>query len=358
MSNNKRDISFASVNLYNLQRPGVAMYRGKKYSQAEYDAKIQWTAGILQKIDADVIAFQELWSREALADAFSAAGLAAEYDLAFITDDTWRGIAVAAAVRKPWTILETQRIKQFPVEMKLEKRDAAADEITAADDGDDAGDNQEDEAAEIKIDKFSRSPLRLSIGHSDAADAPAISVYCCHLKSKLATRLDRDHPDYAMMKPHAAAIGAALSTIRRTAEAAALRVILNEAMKDTATPVAVIGDLNDGRLSNTVNIITEQPSYRPYEASRKGSASDRGLYSAAAMQQLGSLSDFLYTHNHHGVREVLDHILVSEQFYDHSRNRHWAFRDMQVWNDYLDDNDKSTSDHGVVRAAFDWHPAG
>ena len=76
------------------------------------------------------------------------------------------------------------------------------------------------------------------------------------------------------------------------------------------------------------------------------------------MQQLGSLSDFLYTHNHHGVREVLDHILVSEQFYDHSRNRHWAFRDMQVWNDYLDDDDKSTSDHGVVRAAFDWHPAG
>ena len=62
MSNNKRDISFASVNLYNLQRPGVAMYRGKTYSQAEYDAKIQWTAGILQKIDADVIAFQELWS--------------------------------------------------------------------------------------------------------------------------------------------------------------------------------------------------------------------------------------------------------------------------------------------------------
>ena len=48
MSNNKRDISFASVNLYNLQRPGVAMYRGKTYSQAEYDAKIQWTAGILQ----------------------------------------------------------------------------------------------------------------------------------------------------------------------------------------------------------------------------------------------------------------------------------------------------------------------
>ena len=60
---------------------------------------------------------------------------------------------------------------------------------------------------------------------------------------------------------HAKGIGSAISTIRRTAEAAALRFILSEQMKQTQTPVIVIGDINDGQHSNTANILTEQPKF-------------------------------------------------------------------------------------------------
>ena len=44
-------------------------------------------------------------------------------------------------------------------------------------------------------------------------------------------------------KNHAQAIGGAMSTIRRTAEATALRILLTRAMKGTVTPVIVLGDL-------------------------------------------------------------------------------------------------------------------
>lgn len=46
--------------------------------------------------------------------------------------------------------------------------------------------------------------------------------------------------------PHANALGQAMSTIRRTAQATALRVLLTEVMKGTVTPVIVLGDVNDG----------------------------------------------------------------------------------------------------------------
>ncbi len=360
---NSRDISLASMNLYNLQVPGGKMYRGATYTQAEYDAKIAWTAGMLRRLQADVIAFQELWSREALADAFVAAGLSDQYQLAFITPEgTWRGITVAAAVRKPWVILDWERFKQFPLELSLTKRDVPESEILAPDAADvrseEVGANQEDEEADIRIDKFSRSPLRLTVGHSERSDVPPISVFCCHLKSKMPTQIDRGHPDYMAMKPHATVIGAALSTIRRTAEATALRVILNKHMRDNDVPTVVLGDLNDGQMSNTLNILGDQPSYRVYADSRAARRNDDGLYNAATMQQLRTLDDVLYTHEFKGIREVLDHVLVSEQFYEHSVRRLWAFQELKVWNDHVDDHDdESSSDHGVVRARFDWWPA-
>ncbi len=58
--------------------------------------------------------------------------------------------------------------------------------------------------------------------------------------------------------------------------------------------------------------------------------------------------------------EVLDHIMVSEQFYNHSLKRMWAFRELKVWNDHLDraDRDVAESDHAIVAAVFEYAPLG
>ncbi|MEM9505269.1 MAG: endonuclease/exonuclease/phosphatase family protein [Cyanobacteria bacterium P01_E01_bin.43] len=337
-SRNSKNISFATFNLYNLQLPEVKWYRNT-YTQAQYDAKIAWSAQTLRRLEADVIAFQELWSKQCLIDLFEVADLADEYELCFIKDE-WYNIAVAAAVRQPWQVIGHQMHKEFPSNVNLNK--------PPSNDG-------EDDELNIEINRFSRTVLQLSIGHADAGDeVPTIEVFAAHLKSKRPTVL---YTDNEALKRHQAAIGSAISTIRRTAEAAALRILVTEISKDTQHPVVVVGDLNDGALSNTLSIITQQPPFRMYESSRVGHRNDVGLYTSSILQQMRSLRDAFYTHEFRGIQEVIDHVLVSEQFYDHSDQRLWSFKEMRVWNDYVEDDDKSTSDHGVVTTHFLYSPA-
>jgi predicted extracellular nuclease len=198
--------------------------------------------------------------------------------------------------------------------------------------------------------------LEITLKFPNAKKIQPITIFVAHLKSKLGIDLDKQERETNSIKVHQEAIGSALSTIRRSAEAAALRVELNKVMRKTKKAVAVLGDLNDSQLSVTTSIITGRAGYRVIAKSRKGAKSDAGLYSAGTLQEYRSLRDMYFTHIHENRRESLDHILVSEQFYDHSRNRIWSFNKMRIWNDYLEDEDPSTSDHGAVRAIFDYNP--
>ena len=135
-------------------------------------------------------------------------------------------------------------------------------------------------------------------------------------------------------------------------------MILTDQIKGNNDPVVVLGDLNDGNHSNTLNILTEQPNYLRTPLSRGGSDTD--LYSVGALHALRSMRDVYYTHIYQNTKESLDHILVSEEFYDQSTDRIWAFRGMEVFNDHLnrdDHGDSGTIDHGIVRAEFEYRPA-
>lgn len=345
----KKQISFSSFNLYNLQRPGEPMYLGNQYTQEEYDAKIEWTAGRLSKMDADIIGFQELWNGRCLEEAFQLAGLSADYSL-FTEPGADRRISVALAVRSDLDVGQPVWIKDFPEELVLRKR---------GNNGSD--DHESDYEVSVEIDRFSRSLLQLEVSQNPPAypsGLPAIQFFVAHLKSKMPMDLDSEERSNDSIRKHRTALGSALSTIRRTAEAAALRIVLNKIMYETDTPVVLLGDLNDSQLSVTTAIITEQPRYNVYLSSRTGQRSDRGLYSASTLQEYRSLRDVYYTYIHDEQRESLDHILVSEQFYDHSRKRIWSFREMRVWNDHLDEGRKGSpaSDHGIILASFDYNP--
>ena len=140
----------------------------------------------------------------------------------------------------------------------------------------------------------------------------------------------------------------------------ALRVLLTEATKGTVTPVIVLGDLNDGQLSNTLNILTEQPRYLVGDSRGGG---DIALYSGQTLQEYRDTRDVYYTHVHNDMRESLDHVLVSEQFYDNSHRRLWLFDGLVIYNDHLNDTTsadhkrKGTGDHGLVKVRFRWRPA-
>ncbi len=368
MGANKRDISFATFNLLNLQEPGKHTYSSKKPAfedSAEgreiYEQKLQWTADKIIALDADVIGFQELWSAKALQDAFNKAELSSEYDL--IARDA-PGIGrpqVAMAVRKGWvknaSIDDSLWKENFPetfVFNDLKEMDGAQEEIS------------------VTINNFSRPVLAVDIQiEANGPTPPPIKVYVAHLKSKGPARLrgSRDNP---VLENHSGITLSAVSHIRRVMEAGALRAMLDADMKETDdkefSPTVVLGDLNDATASVTTELISGQPTYRLFAASRAGGKSDKGLYSVESLQQYRSQRHVYYTHIYKNKLDTLDHILVSEEFYDHSKKRHWSFEEMEMINDHLNIADEGrtakkriiqatgASDHGLVRAEFNWDP--
>lgn len=130
-------------------------------------------------------------------------------------------------------------------------------------------------------------------------------------------------------------------------------------MKETKTPVIVMGDLNDNQHSNTLNILTGQPNYILSGLNVGGS--DIDLYSTGTLQEYRSHRDVYYTSVFNNTRSTLDHILVSQEFYDNSKNRIWAFKGLEILNDHLNVEKKyktdGSTDHGIVTAEFEYRPA-
>lgn len=336
-----RDICFASFNLYNLQLPGEPVYSNSQgWSEEQYGRKIAWSGGVVRRLEAHFIGFQELWAREALDDVLAEAGMAGTHTALVPPGHNGKKIVCAGAVRNEVLVGDPEWITDFPPEMVMASH----------------GDDPQTEFIEVKLSTFSRPVLHARV--RPHADTPPIDVFVCHFKSRRPTELWReDWYDRAVHGDHQTALGYAISTVRRTAEATALRIIITKIAKRSNTPVVVIGDMNDGKNSNTLNVVTEQPSYLSPLSTGGG---DNALYTAQTLQEYRSTRDVYYTHVYKRERESLDHILFSEQFYDNSKDRLWAFDEMTIENDHLnfeDHKDIGTGDHGVIRAAFKWKPA-
>jgi endonuclease/exonuclease/phosphatase family metal-dependent hydrolase len=337
-------VTFASCNLFNINIPGLSVYSDRDgWVQEAYDKKVAWTGQMINTVDADVWGFQELWHARALEDVFNAAKLEDKHTLLIPPAHAGESIVCAGAVREDILDSEPEWIHNFPEKFKL----------------DSGGDDPQTGGIAVSIQSFSRPVLHFCV--KPRANGKTISVYVAHFKSKAPSKLFLENwyrSDKSYYSRHSSALGVAVSTIRRTAEAAALRMILTEEMKGNEKPVVLLGDLNDSQHSNTINILTGQPNYLLSGLSKGGS--DTALYTAGTLQEYRSLRDVYYTHIYQNVRESLDHILVSQEFYDNSRKRIWAFKGMELFNDHLNaDNHKEdgTSDHGIVCATFEYRPA-
>lgn len=335
-------ISFGTFNLYNLNEPGLALYTDRDgWSEEEYERKIEWTARNLRICKPDVFGFQELWHADSLSRALDRSGLLAEYDMLVPPDADGRRIVCAAIVRKGLLEGTPEWIVDFPDKFVLRSQ----------------GDDPQTPAISVDIASFSRPVLHFAV--KPRRQQQAIHVFVCHFKSKGPTKVFREdwyRADTATYQKHATALGAALSTIRRTAEAAALRFFLSEMMKGTRTPVVLLGDINDGQHSNTANILTEQPRFL---VGGSTGGRDTSLYAAQISQEYRNTRDVYYTHIHNDIMESLDHILVSEELYENSRRRVWMFDGMIVNNDHLNFDDHKqtgTNDHGIVCAGFRYRP--
>lgn len=223
-----KDICFGSFNLYNLQRPGKAMYyRTLRWTPQQYQRKVQWSGGVMRRLKADCVGFQELWAKEALDDVLAEAGLASSHTALVPASHNGRGIVCAAAVRTELLVGEPQWITDFPSEMVLAS----------------GGDDPQTESISVQLKSFSRPVLHCRLRVHP--DTPEIHLFVCHFKSRRPTDLWREPwYDRSMHGPHQQALGYALSTVRRTAEAAALRMIITQLTKGTAVPVVAVTTLS------------------------------------------------------------------------------------------------------------------
>jgi predicted extracellular nuclease len=319
----------ATANVLNLANPGRMFYANQDvYSQRDFERKIDWLGGRIAALNADILTVQEVWDDAALKAAVHHSGL--RYSSVIVpgaeNDETHNG-----AVNTPRVGIVTrldvdniQSIAQFPDNMRV----------------------QVPELGEHA--KFERPPLLATLRMKHGQP---VHVLTAHLKSKRPKFLQdaQGQPTEDRDDPKIQTRATLRSLIIRGAEAAALRSIVIDVLKRTHEPLIVMGDFNDGPHSVTTQMIaaTSEVAYD------KG-ARDTALFNAYEEQgEMALKKDVAYSHIHQGFPEVLDQILVSEEFLYNSRFSIGDVRRVDYFNDHLQEGkDRSRSDHGFVRAVI------
>lgn len=317
----------ATANLLNLAQPGRHFYDGQDpYSQHEFDRKADWLGERFKALNADVLVVQEVWDELALRAAVARSGL--QYGLVSVPGAE-NGPGQHGAQGTPRVGIVT-RLKVESVQSLVDFPAAAVVQVPGI-------------GAHTR---FERPPLLATLRMKHGQE---VAVITAHLKSKRPKFLQdangnalEDNDDPAVQ-----AVATLRSLIMRAGEALALRLKVVELLHRTHLPLIVMGDLNDSPHSVTTQLIaaTTQAAYD------KG-ARDSALYSAWDVQGEGALRrDVAFSHIHQGYPEVLDQVLVSEEFVATSRRAIGDVRRVEVFNDHLfEGRDRSRSDHGFVRA--------
>ena len=267
-------LTVATWNVENLFRPGSG---DTKLTQAAYQRKLDYIAGTLAGVRADVVALQEIGGEDELSDLAKAADGRFPYQAVGVPDG--RGIRVAV-------------LSRFPVDAARDWVDfpkGALKNVPDADGG--------------VLNTMGRGALETLLDLSELNGAHGrLRLVTAHLKSKLLTfpggrRFPRDEDERAC--------GAGFALMRRSAEATAVRVGLNASMlRDPGVPVVVTGDMNDAPEAVTTSILTGPQDGDP-ERPDKGDP-----------VRLYNLADRIpakrrYSRVYRGRGELIDHILVS-----------------------------------------------
>lgn len=306
----QQEIRFATFNVCNLAPAGAKLYDNLVPSTPEeYEAKLNWTAQQIDRLDADVIGFQEIFSQAVLREVLARTRTYREaVHVGFDPDpgaDRYTP-SVALVSRLPLAGPGTA-YSYFPdgVEMPSGSRDP---------------------------NRFSRPVVHAAV---QASPDCIVDVLVVHLKSK--------RPDYrngdTSEDPLLFAQASLRSLIRRGTEAVALRVLLSNLAKENGRARVVLGDFNDVADSVTTTIVMGN-----------GMALAERMFDACQLQRLQGQPHVGFSQLHEGQYSTIDHILVSEQFNAALPNAVGEVVDVIYLNDHLVLGLPEASDHGQVMA--------
>lgn len=325
----------ANFNVENLILPDIRFYDRMILTREEYEAKANWSASIINRVQPDIIGVQELWTSEALADV-----VARSYHFPQGANICAPGASQGENVKgrlaqRPrlalvsrFPVSDGEVVPLFPASLSLQIPLRVG--------------NGTIRDVPLAIDQFQRPVLKAKVH----VEGLAIAVFVAHLKSKSPIIRNGEDGD----DPFMAAIGLARSTIVRAAEAAALRHLILQEMSRTRTPTIVLADLNDTPDAASTQIVCGASPHEGKDFAEKKALWDTVLY--PTFRIAGQRSSSIHTHIFNGDRDILDHILVSEEFYSRNRHRIGTVVRHGVVNEHLRDNDATpkppgSSDHGI-----------
>lgn len=314
----QQELRFATFNVCNLAPPGMTFYANlPPYTQEQYDAKTSWIAQQLDLLDADVVAFQEIFSQAALQDVLGKTRTYRDaYHAGFDPD-------LAIAPLTPSVALVSRRpFASAPAAY----RDLQADLVARLPQGD------------LPLTRFTRPVLHVPVQVSPDL---TINVFVVHLKSK--------RPDYRAGEDEAdpALLGLATlrSLYRRGAEALGLRQLLDRFMPEGRhAPVVVMGDFNDISDAVTTQLVMGSGRYGDDDFRHR-------LFDSYRIQERRAFSRVVgYSHLHDGIFNTIDHILVSKEFHPACPGACGSVQEVLYLNDHVLLRRPEASDHGVVLA--------
>ncbi len=381
------DKTIASFNVKNLIGPDSEYYRFQSYTPEEYAWKRTWLADQIVSLNADVVAFQEIFEEEALRDVIAFAdaegreendahvpGVDKRYRRRAIFDKLSYGPYEDAALafapnandggpgqRRPGVAVLSRLGFSSAPEIVQVLNPALRIPLNDGADG------------HYTLERLSRPILkvRIPMGGVD------VTVITSHLKSKLGEYIRPEGADFApeadltAYDPVGRALGAARAALRRTAEAWVLRGMIVQELQ-AGHPVIVLGDFNDGEHAVSSEIISGEVPFKNYEwMLRHDAQTSRDRYSAVEHEQITkslndmrlhsaeklfvakSLRDMVYTSAFGGVYESIDQIYMSRHFLGEIGEMTY----FSVFNDHLTDGshpeapyNKLASDHGQIMA--------
>jgi endonuclease/exonuclease/phosphatase family metal-dependent hydrolase len=321
----QQELRFATFNVCNLALPGMKFYDDVlPYTVDEYEAKTDWLAAQIDRLDADVIGFQEIFSQAALKNVLAKTrnyrqAILAGFDRPPVSGLVPPGVALVSRLPLAGN---TVCHSEFPRGLTVPLPDGGS-----------------------ASSRFMRPVLHAQVAVSAEL---VIHVFVVHLKSK---RPDFREGEY---EGDAGQFGMATlrSLIRRGAEALGLRYLLTDLAKGDRIPMMVLGDFNDVAASVSSQLVMGN-GRGPVQGF------DERLFDSYRIQtQRDPLRDVGYSSRHDNRYETIDHILVSEEFNPASRYALGEVLEVLYLNDHLALLLPQASDHGQVVARIRLYGAG
>ncbi len=308
-----------------LDRDGFSQWAQRR-ARALYQRKLEYVSNVVARMDADVIAFQEVEGAHVLDAVRTQLGSEFDFQPAVAGRSDSRGIACGLLSRFPITHVESHGVGElsFPAFAEGDPRPFAG-----------------------RLESR-RGVLEVTVALPDGS---SLTLLVVHLKSpRPISRVDAAGADLDEDGHYAAAEGAARVTVVSMAEALQLRSRVEaRLLRYGRAQLAVLGDFNDGPDSLSVRAVAGELAEPP-----RGRGADIDVASALDAGVLHHCARALppetrHTIIHRGTRQQIDHVLVSRSLWRRFRSARALNEELREGGDGREDVE---SDHAALVASF------